>query len=149
MLKTDVPRANVSSATRNDGRMPIPQQVENLRRELAALNIEKKGIEKQLSDAETWKRSRTADILSKRFPKSRSIELTNRLEADYRERRSPFLVQLHAIEERVYAIKGRLKTAPDKQAADRDERVNREKLQLITLQNIEALLGRVAAKLDA
>lgn len=150
MLKTDVPHARVSEDSRQAGRHSIPRQVEALRRELNGLTREKKNLEGELSEIQAWKRTETATILSSRFPKSRAIELTARLESDVVEKRRPVLVQFHAIEERIHAIKSRLKNSevdPSQVSRrQREEREEREKAVLSTLQSIENLLRTLVAK---
>lgn len=146
--RSSVPLARVSESTRETGRIPVQRQIERMRVELKTLLAEKKALEFSIQDVTAWKAHETAEILSSRYPKSRSIELTTRLESDFRTKRKPLTVQLYAMEERIHALKTRLGEKSGSSTQNLMElREKREIESLETLHNIQLILNRIAKKL--
>ena len=101
--------------SRRNARIPVRQIVEKMRAERDQLIQEKRDIEYKLTQVEDWRKEETSQILGKRLNKTRSIEMTTRLEAQVREKKKPLLQEKQAIEKRMLDIKskiGRKGTAP-------------------------------------
>lgn len=131
----------VGEHTRHIARAGIPRQIDKLKKELQALNLEKADVEMRLNDESAWKREQLADIYSKRYPKSEMCQRTNAIESELHSRRRPLLRELHAVEERRNQIRGQL------QGFSQTNRKEQKSEQLCELQKIRLILGKIADKL--
>jgi len=126
----------VGQHTRDVARIPIPRQVEQLRKELDELTLSNQRVEAKLNEVAEYKRSQLAEIYSKRYPKSTACEKTNALEATVLSKRRPLLKELHSIQERMNQVKARL---PGRGA----NRPDGEREDVVLLRKILAVLTRL------
>jgi len=129
--------AEVSEATRSDGRTPVPIQVENLQKERNDLVHRKRSIEVELSEIESWRMHQNAIVLSNRLPKSEAIRRTTMLEAQARNKKQVFVREKQAIEERLHTINGRIKNKKPRSE------------NAAILLRIESLLAQLLSRLES
>ena len=143
--QSNTPQAMVGQDSREIGRVPIPDQVENLRKEMESLAEAKRTIERSLSDLEDYKRQKTVEILRKGLSKYLCVRETNALENEHRTARRPLLRELDAIVERIRAVKYRTSTNKKNHGSEIAER---EKAKVASLQGIETALVKIANILE-
>jgi len=135
--------------SRRNARMPIDKLVEHYAEERQKLVDQKREIERQIAEVESWRMEQTSLILGKRLAHAEQVRATVLLESQAKAKRNPLLREMQGIEKLLHDMKSRHKSANIKRADNTPGPMEKILLRIESLMMRLVTLAEQASEGDA